>query len=166
MIFDSQFTVENDEGTVILDTGGTCDITNSGTQCSGSACTSASNNNCYRRVISGIEAQKICVKMDCENWSADCNVNAWTVGFYVASVASPPPTSTTVSPPPPPPTAASPNASDAKLYKIDTLLNIEPGWIDSACSHADDSFNITWMAEFPAAPTITSSLLKNMMKLS
>ena len=28
----------------------------------------------------------------------------------------------------------------AKLYKFSTLLNIEAGWIDYACSHADDSF--------------------------
>ena len=57
-----KFTVENDEGTVILDTGGNCDITQSGTRCSGTACTSSNNNNCERGPItSGIEAQKICV---------------------------------------------------------------------------------------------------------
>ena len=95
-LFLSQFTVENDFGTV-LDTNGECDITSSGTSCSGNACSSANNNNCYRKVTSGIEAQKICIKMDCENWSASCDVDAWTVGFY--TLASPPPPST-ASPPP------------------------------------------------------------------
>ena len=93
-----KFTVENDEGTVYLDTDGECDITSSGTSCSGNACSSANNNNCYREVTSGIEAQKICIKMDCENWSASCDVDAWTVDF---NYASPPPPSP--SPPPPPP---------------------------------------------------------------
>ena len=97
-LFLSQFTVENDEGTVYLDTDGECDITSSGTSCSGNACSSANNNNCYREVTSGIEAQKICIKMDCENWSASCDVDAWTVDF---NYASPPPPSP--SPPPPPP---------------------------------------------------------------
>lgn len=83
-LFLSQFTVENDFGTV-LDTNGECDITSSGTSCSGNACSSANNNNCYREVTSGIEAQKICIKMDCENWSASCDVDAWTVDFNYAS---------------------------------------------------------------------------------
>ncbi len=108
-----KFTVENDEGTVILDTGGNCDITQSGTRCSGTACTSEYNNNCQRGPISGIEAQKICVVMECENSWSTCNVDAFSVTFYKAGGSSPPPPS----PPPPsdggsssppPPTSASP----------------------------------------------------------
>jgi len=89
-----KFTVENDEGTIILDSGGTCDITNSGTQCAGSACTSATNNNCQKPKATGIEAQKVCVVLNCNNWSDNCQINAWTVDFYTAAsptAASPPP---------------------------------------------------------------------------
>ena len=113
----AQFTVENDEGTVILDTGGNCDITNSGTQCSGTACSSSNNNNCARGPItSGIEAQKICVVMDCENWSATCNVDAFSVTFYKASDSPPPSSSSSSTPsnPSSPSTPSNPSSSSTK----------------------------------------------------
>jgi len=128
-----KFTVENDEGTVILDTGGNCDITQSGTRCSGSACTSSNNNNCQRGPItSGIEAQKICVVMDCENWLATCDVDAFSVTFYKAGDSSSPPPP---SPPPsnlvpdsapessPPPPSPPPSSSTTDSSTSDTSLN-------------------------------------------
>ena len=144
LLFLSQFTVENDEGTVYLDTDGECDITSSGTSCSGNACSSANNNNCYREVTSGIEAQKICIKMDCENWSASCDVDAWTVGFYYAS---PPPPS-----PSPPPTPAPPSPSppplpdswtcDASFYNSNDGCDCECGVWDPDCEDREqDIYN-------------------------
>lgn len=117
-----KFTVENDEGTVILDTGGTCEITNSGTRCSGGACTSTTNNNCEKPKTVGIEAQHVCIKMDCENWSANCDIDAWTVNFYSAAT-----TPTTASPPPPtttsPPPASSPPPPQTEAESADTSQN-------------------------------------------
>lgn len=89
-----QFTVENDEGSVYLDTNGKCDITDSGTSCTGYACTSSNNNNCDRTLRSGIEAQKICIVMKCNNFWENCDVDAYTVGFYTSSSGNGSPPST------------------------------------------------------------------------
>ena len=81
----SQVHIRNKYGEDIYD-GSQCYITDSGSTCTGTACTSSSNNNCAYGPRTIAEEQRVCAYIACDNESADCNVDAFTLTWTSSSL--------------------------------------------------------------------------------
>ena len=88
--------------------------------------------------------------MDCENWSANCDIDAWTVIFYVESTAASPPPPLAASPPPP--LAASPPPPQASELPACPTSSDE---CDTACDTTSYKNGHSWSSSSSLGGTCT-----------
>ena len=74
----SQYDIRNKAA--LKSTWSTCDITNSGSTCTGRACSSSSNNNCEAGPITiSDDPQILCFHVICNNGWSDCKADAYSI---------------------------------------------------------------------------------------
>ena len=82
-----------------------------GISCSGSACSSSSNNDCSADLRFSAPYKRMCVMIDCENSFAQCNIDSFYMSATRASTSAPSSTPTRSPPPPSPPPPSPPPPS-------------------------------------------------------